>query len=147
MELSNRYRANTPSVVADVIDGEAIIIHLQAGTYFSMTGSALTIWEMIAQGASVQQIIDGMVARYEGNPLNISFATAPFLTQLLEQDLIAPVNGETPEAALPAAALQAADGQKQPFETPRLEIYRDMQNLLMIDPIHDVGEAGWPQQQ
>lgn len=142
MELSNRYRVNMPSVVAEVIDGEAIVIHLQAGTYFSMSGTALAIWEMIDQGASVQQMIDGMITRYEGNPLNISFAAAPFLTQLLEQDLIVAITADIPEAILPTP-----DGQKQPFETPRLEVYRDMQNLLMIDPIHDVGDAGWPQQQ
>jgi len=31
-----------------------------------------------------------------------------------------------------------------PFVLPVLERYTDMQELLLIDPIHDVDETGWP---
>ncbi len=30
------------------------------------------------------------------------------------------------------------------FAPPRLQRYTDMQDLLLLDPIHDVDEVGWP---
>jgi hypothetical protein len=31
------------------------------------------------------------------------------------------------------------------FQPPTLESYNDMQDLLLLDPIHDVDDMGWPQ--
>ncbi len=31
-----------------------------------------------------------------------------------------------------------------PYAPPALETYTDMQELLLLDPIHDVDETGWP---
>jgi hypothetical protein len=30
------------------------------------------------------------------------------------------------------------------FEAPVLQKYTDMQDLLLLDPIHDTDETGWP---
>ena len=30
------------------------------------------------------------------------------------------------------------------FTTPTLEIFSDMQDILLLDPVHDVDERGWP---
>ena len=42
------------------------------------------------------------------------------------------------------SAIENAVAVKQPFEAPILNKYNDMQELLLLDPIHDVDEAGWP---
>jgi hypothetical protein len=31
-----------------------------------------------------------------------------------------------------------------PFETPLLEKHEDMQAMILIDPVHQVGALGWP---
>jgi hypothetical protein len=31
-----------------------------------------------------------------------------------------------------------------PFETPLLEKHTDMQAMILIDPVHQVGALGWP---
>ena len=36
------------------------------------------------------------------------------------------------------------DINKIPFEEPKLEKYSDMEDLLLLDPIHDVEDEGWP---
>jgi hypothetical protein len=33
---------------------------------------------------------------------------------------------------------------KKPFTDPVIEIYTDLQDLLLLDPIHDVDDRGWP---
>lgn len=40
-------RINTPTVVGQVIDGEAVVINLQNGAYYSLVGSAAAIWEAL----------------------------------------------------------------------------------------------------
>ncbi len=44
---------------------------------------------------------------------------------------------------MPALAPISA-GDRPAFEAPVLESYSDMQDLLLLDPIHDVDDAGWP---
>ena len=35
--------------------------------------------------------------------------------------------------------------QKQHFQSPEIQKFTDMEDLLLIDPIHEVDEeAGWP---
>ena len=33
------------------------------------------------------------------------------------------------------------------FEAPSLEKYTDMQDLVLLDPVHEVDQTGWPRQQ
>jgi hypothetical protein len=37
-----------------------------------------------------------------------------------------------------------ADYIRTPFMPPELEVFTDMKDLLLLDPIHAIGEAGWP---
>jgi hypothetical protein len=34
--------------------------------------------------------------------------------------------------------------ERPPFTPPVLEVFADMRDLLLLDPIHDVAEVGWP---
>jgi hypothetical protein len=51
------------------------------------------------------------------------------------------VTAEPTVASVPATAL---DGPAGSWEAPKLTVYEDMQDLLLLDPIHDVDETGWP---
>ena len=42
--------------------------------------------------------------------------------------------------ALPLPALAA----KKPYTAPAVQKYDDLEDLLLLDPIHEVDEAGWP---
>lgn len=143
MNLDNSYKINEPSVVSDLIDNELIIIHMETGAYFTANATGTLIWSLLQQGATVRQIANGILVAYESDPMTVAFEIAPFITALMEQDLVkvqtqnAPVTIDVP-----------AKTPKLPFTTPHLEIYRDMQNLLMIDPIHEVDtNIGWPVQE
>jgi hypothetical protein len=50
----------------------------------------------------------------------------------------------------PAAGRNGAEvpspASRRPFDEPLVERFTDMQNLLLLDPIHEVTEEGWPQQ-
>ena len=50
------------------------------------------------------------------------------------------INGEPLRGPVPMAS-----GGLPPFEPPTLSKYKDMQDMLLLDPVHDVEEAGWPE--
>jgi len=43
-----------------------------------------------------------------------------------------------------SAPVEAAPRAKEPFERPVLEKFTDVQELLALDPVHDVDGSGWP---
>jgi len=128
-----------PQVMHETIEGETIIIDLSTGTYFSLRGSGPAIWSALADGADTEGIRQSLERMYEAGPGEIDGAVETFLGQLQAETLIAP---GTPAAAPPAA--QVAAPTKIPFEPPQLEKYEDLQDIILLDPVHMVDDAGWP---
>lgn len=53
------------------------------------------------------------------------------------------VTGEA-AAVAPESPPAAPVGERPPFVRPILQKYTDMADLLLLDPIHEVDEQGWP---
>jgi hypothetical protein len=104
-----------------------------------MRATALTIWNLLEHGASTQTLARRMTSLYHGDQQAIGQAVSEFLEQLRTHNLIA----ETSAARADAGPEPAGD-QREPWEPPVLSVYEDMKDLLLLDPIHDVDEQGWP---
>lgn len=79
---------------------------------------------------------------YQGDAQEIDRGVQELLAQLQQENLIVAVDGAGEAAALQAPA---GNNQEKPlFNPPSLNKYSDMQELLLLDPIHDVDDAGWP---
>jgi len=48
------------------------------------------------------------------------------------------------EVGVPPDDEVAAPASDGPFVAPVLERYEDMQDFLLVDPIHEVDDSGWP---
>jgi Coenzyme PQQ synthesis protein D (PqqD) len=129
------------NVHSQKFDDEVIIIDTKSGLYFSLRGCAVDIWSEIEAGATHAAIAATLTARYDGNPDAISAALEKCLADLLQDGLIR----ETASAAQIGTHV-ASPASKRPFVAPLVERFTDMQNLLLLDPIHEVTEEGWPQQ-
>ena len=139
---NQRFRVNTPMVTHETIDGEAVIINLDSGNYYSLVDAGSFIWGLIEQGASMSELQNLVSQTYQGNASDIDQGVQDLLVQLQEESLIVPVDGET---AFDVTPVMPANGREKPsFNPPSLNKYSDMQELLLLDPIHDVDEAGWP---
>ena len=136
--MKQSYELNAPTASGEVIDGEAIIMHLRTGHYFSSQGSGALIWSGIEQAASSDMIAQALVDFYHIDPDRAEAAVATFAAELARHDLVRPANGG---GIVPEPGSLGVSGD---FAEPRLEVYADMQDLLLLDPIHDVDEAGWP---
>lgn len=139
-----RFRVNTPDVMHETIDGEVIAINLGSGNYYSFRGSGAQIWTLVDDlGAlSVEEIVEALALRFASPRSEIESAVTRFVGDLAEEGLVA--GAEAEDGARPEPAEQTNGVPKVPFELPRVEKYTDMQDLVLLDPVHQVDDTGWP---
>jgi hypothetical protein len=142
--MSNqRFRVNTPTVTHETIDGEAVIINLDSGNYYSLVDVGSFIWGLVEKGASASELQNLILQGYQGNATDIDRGVQELLAELQQENLIVPVNGAG--AFDLKQELPSNNSHEKPsFNPPLLHKYSDMQELLLLDPIHDVDDAGWP---
>ena len=134
-----RFRVNSPEVISETIQGETIVINLTTGTYYSLPGSGAEVWEAAAASATVDEIAGVLRARYDAPAEEITSGVAELVEQLLAEQLITASDA----AASDLAAAEPLE-PKLPFVKPALGKYTDMQDLVLLDPVHEVDDRGWP---
>lgn len=132
-----RYRVNEPNVVYEAFDEEVILVNLDTGNYYSVRGSGPAVWMALAQGVSQEELAARIHAATGTTDDATGADLASFAQQLVAAELLVPSDR-------PPAASGADIAWPGGFTAPVLEIYTDMQDLLLLDPIHDVDTAGWP---
>jgi hypothetical protein len=132
------WRPNTPQVVSETIGGEVIVIHFERGTYYSLRDTGAEIWGLLDQGHDEAEVVAALAARYpSAAQAEISSEVRRLIGELEEEGLIA----EAPSATSVAPAPEPATA---PFSRPLLEKFTDLEDLLVLDPIHEVEPEGWP---
>ncbi|MEZ4726587.1 MAG: PqqD family protein [Caldilineaceae bacterium] len=146
MNVSQSFRVNSPTVVSEVFDDEIIIIHLDSGAYYSLSQSGADIWQLLQSGATLSEITANLAATYALRPAAIESTVQQFVAELAQEQLLIPQNTATqPSQPFAAPVVGAAVPSRYGrFVAPALHKYTDMQDLLLLDPIHDVTESGWP---
>ncbi len=145
--MVSRFRVNRPKVVDQTIDGEAVIINLETGKYYSLLRSGALIWGLIADSASTADIVAALAGKYQGTHEVFEHAVAGLVRELSDEGLISPVlDGDPPLSVSPAwASVSIGETQRLPFEPPLFEKFEDMKYLMLLDPVHEVNEGeGWP---
>ena len=134
------YSVDPARVISETIDGETIVINLVSGAYYSLRGSSAPVWDLARSELTLDEIVASLEQRFEASASEIRAAVEPLLDELTAEGVLAlgletrSVNGN------PA---RRSEG-REPFEHPVLEKFTDMQDFLLVDPIHEVGAAGWP---
>ena len=122
-----RLTPKRPEVLDEVFDGEAALVHLGTGRYYALSPSATEVWSALGTGTEWSDLAAAVtLAESE---------LVEFVHRLVEDHLVG-ADGELP--ARPAVV--AAGG-------PTFEVFTDMQDLLLLDPIHDINldGSGWPE--
>lgn len=103
-------------ISAETVDGETIVINFLTGAYYTLDGAAAKVWQQISTAGleSAGELDRGVVA---------DFAAAGIVIA-------------DPSLSLPNPS---ADPAKNGFKA-----YTDMAQILLADPIHEVGQQGWP---
>jgi Coenzyme PQQ synthesis protein D (PqqD) len=140
--MTRGFRVNSPNVIHETIEGEVILIDLKTGTYYSLRDAGAAVWQAIQDGAGEDGIAAELRSRYDGSDEQIRDAVRQLLAELERERLIRADEGEAAAVAPSASDDRAA---RLPFAAPVLEKHTDMQDLILLDPVHEVGAAeGWP---
>jgi Coenzyme PQQ synthesis protein D (PqqD) len=144
---SARYRINSPHVVAETLDGEATIVDLDSGTYYALNESGSMVWDRVLAGAQPDEVVEALSDAYGLPPEVANRDVTELVERLNEAKLIVPAdepgtNGSAPGTTAGPAA--NGSGPSADYARPELSTYTDMQELLLLDPIHEVDESGWP---
>jgi len=141
-----RFRVNKPKVILETFDDEVVLVNLDSGSYYTIDKVGVDIWGYIEKGADTGEVVKRTVDAHEADSTHIRTAVLQFVDQLQREGLVVPA--ETQEAGSSHTETAQAEAEvkaKQPgFESPVLRGYTDMQDLLLLDPIHEVDETGWP---
>jgi hypothetical protein len=131
-------RINPEGLVHDTIGGEAIVLNVKSGTYYNLVGTAAEVWGLLAIGGSVEELCSVLEGHY-GASSQLSEDVQKFV-QTLQADMLVITAERDAGAALP----DALESEAKDWVAPSLTAYEDLQDLLTIDPIHDVDDTGWP---
>jgi len=133
------YRVRADGIASETIQGETVVLDLATGAYFSLSAAASVAWLMLQSGSSKPAMAAALKQHYEGGDAAIDAATDAFVAALLQEGVIETVPDAAAEAAAPAPATSRA-----PFPGLDIQRYTDIQELLLIDPVHEVDDRGWP---
>ena len=136
-----RFEVDRRRVVHETIDGEAILIHMDTGFYYSLEGPGAEIWEGLIAGRAVDEISQVLRTRYEAPPNVIEDAVPALAEELCRERLLDRMQGPAANGSL---AIGESESPRVEFETPILHRYTDMADFMLVDPIHEVEESGWP---
>jgi len=118
------YCINSPHVISEIATDETVIINLETGSYYNLNNEASKLWALFQNGADT----DAIKQKLGGEKLD------EFLAKLIAEGLVRKTDSAEPQD-IPAINT----------ENLLLETYTDMQDLLGLDPIHEVDAgAGWP---
>jgi hypothetical protein len=150
------FRVNRSDVVGELIDGEVVLINLRTGTYYSLGGSGTVVWAAAEAGRPVDELVITLEHAAGALASEVRGAVNRLLDELQAEGLISPVDGVpvdrsggldpgTEPIASTAGSPPAAEAElAMGWVRPVLERFTDMQDLILLDPVHEVGERGWP---
>jgi len=127
----------------ETIEGEVMVIDLATGSYYSLRDSGAVVWQGIERSATDAGIAWELAHRYDASPDDVSSAVSSLLGELEAEGLVERVE-DVEDPATSEIAEARAGGGREPFDAPVLEKHTDMQDLILLDPVHEVDARGWP---
>ena len=125
----SRLEHNESEIAAKLIDGEAILINLSDGTYYSMDKVGGFIWELIKRNYSLSEMVETITEHYDVSAEKTKTDVETLAADLLEEKIVRIGRWERQDERLIESS-----SRKLAYETPKLNTYRDMNDLLALDP-------------
>lgn len=144
---SLRLSVPTSRVAADTVEGEAVIVNLDTGAYYTTEGAGCAAWQLLASGRTFGEVVALLENRYVDDDGAIDGYLKALVTTFLAEGLMLVLDPDDPGAA--GDSIDGADelpriDTRPRFEPADLVSYHDMKGLLLLDPVHEVDDKGWP---
>ncbi len=125
--LSARFQIGR-EVTGKVIDGEAVIIDLSTGVYYSLASVGSRTWELIEAGLTVGRMAE-VISKEFGAPVETVRRDLDRLLEALQKEGLIEPGAPDEHGTVPGAG---SPGRH--YSAPELMVYNDMADLLALDP-------------
>ena len=89
MDLDDNQRITIRAdVLSRLVEGEAVLLDLKSGTYFGLNEVGSEVWEIIGTGASLGEIKDQLMDRFEVDRATLDRDLAALIAQLQDRGLV-----------------------------------------------------------
>ena len=144
MESDKIFIPNISDIVFEEFEDEIVVINLTNGFYYSINNPGMFIWGLMVRKFSPIQILEAMRSAYPDMKPEFEKLFFSFFTGLISEGIIVKEDGEgNPVPEKLVSEIKKNNGPV--LKTPVLEKYTDQQELLLLDPIHEVSDLGWPE--
>ncbi len=130
LNVEKRFRPNEEQVAAKIMDGEAILINLSNGMYYSMGGIGGFVWALIESRQSLSEVADAVADRFGIDSERALSDVQALTADLLAENLV--VECDTDVMSQDATP----DGADLPddYTAPQLQKFDDMADMFALDP-------------
>jgi hypothetical protein len=131
------FTTQVPMLVSRQFDDEIILANFDTGIYYSLVETGADIWLGLKSGASIEEISAAFVKSEVSEYTVTTEEITNFIDKLLTEKIIAPRDGNPNRE--PWSIRFGI-----PASPPKLDRFDDLRDLLLLDPVHDVSDGGWP---
>ena len=121
---------NTDLVAGEVVDGEAVIINLGNGMYYTMDKVGAEVWQLIERRRCMQEMAGEIAARYGVARETVLGDLGAVVAELVAEGLVLAENG----SSAPDDAPVELGRPTAPYTKPAITRYTDMSEVLALDP-------------
>lgn len=112
---------------------EIVVIDTEQGTFFSLKGRAIPLWRAVAKGLEIEAVDQWMASLSDSAEKAL---VGSIMDRFLEGGLWQ--RGQAEEAEKPVSVLES-----ETFGPASFEANDDFEELIRLDPIHDITDQGW----
>jgi hypothetical protein len=90
--LEKQFRRPEGVLLQELPDGEAVILHVDTGTYLGLNSVGFDIWNTINASESVQAAFESLLARYEVDAVQLLNDVETLVQEMLANGLLEEVS-------------------------------------------------------
>jgi hypothetical protein len=132
---------SVPLLISQQFDSEVVLANYQNGVYYNLDGSAAQIWLGLKANRTVEEIGSAVATATAGDVPSITQQVQAFVDSMLAEGLIADGVADTRSETSIEAWAPVLSGT---FVAPEFQRFDNLRELLLMDPVHDAGDEGWP---
>jgi len=139
-------KVSEPNVVHETIEGETILLNLGTGNYYSIEWPGTAIWDLLVETGDTEGIRNAFVEANIDKQSEVDEAYTKFIEKLIEEELVVTIgNGDASTFTIDENSEKEFSKAASKLDKLTINKYSDMQDMLLLDPIHDVDDKGWPE--
>lgn len=129
----DRLEMNEPDVVLELSTDEALLIHFTSGRYFHANAAGAAVLQALLAGTPLATLLRSVAESASEHVDEVR----RFVGALVQENLLR-------RATLAPPSSRASETVPILTEAPRLDTHTDLEDLLLLDPIHEAADEGWP---